>query len=113
MVHISDLYTHTREIFGQILGHFFGQRRDKHPFLSLHPLVYFRNKIVYLPVGGLYGYFGVKKAGGADYLFGGLGGMFLFKGAGSGAYKNRLIYMVVKFVEFSGRLSKADGRRNP
>ena len=109
MVHIPYLYAHAREIFGKILGHFFGEGGNKHPFLSLHPLVYFRNEIVDLPVGGLDGYLGIEQTGRTDYLLGHLRGAFPFKGTGGGADKNGLIYMVVKFVEIQRAV--VEGRR--
>ena len=82
MVHISDLYTHTREIFSQILGHFLvSVVTSTRSFRSTRSFISETRSSI-CPSVGFTVISGVKKAGGADYLLGGLGGMFLSKGPG-------------------------------
>ena len=59
VVHVPHPDAVALQVAGQVLGHFFRQGGDQHPLLLLHPQVDFGNQIVDLPVGGLYGDFGV------------------------------------------------------
>ena len=60
----------TREVFGQLFGHPFGQGGDKDTLVAFYTNAYFVHEVVDLVLAGAYFNHRVEQAGGADDLFG-------------------------------------------
>ncbi len=67
---IADFEIVLRQVFGEVFGHFLGQRGDEHPALLCHNLAAFGHEVVDLMRGRADFHRRINEAGGADDLFG-------------------------------------------
>ena len=115
-MHVADLDALFVQVFGQVLGHAFGQRGDQCAEARIRgDTAHLVQQIVDLHVHGADFDLRVQQAGGADHLFGknAAGLLDLPGSAGVAETKTDCGRMASHSSNFSGRLSMQDGRRKP
>ena len=105
---------HLEQVVGQVLGHLLGERGDQHPVAAFGPLVDLRQQVVDLALGRLDDDLGVDQAGRAHDLLDDLASSARSpsrRAWPTGRWSGRRVR--THSSKRSGRLSAAEGSRNP
>ena len=99
VVHIAHADARGFEVIGQVLRHFFGERRHEHALLFGGADIDLGHQIVELSLGGTHRDLGVEQAGGSDDLLRHDLTFFQLQVAGRRADEYRLVDVVIEFVK--------------
>ena len=102
VVHVTGFNAGRRQVFGQILGHFFRQCRDESPLPHVNFCVDFGDQIIDLPFNRPDENFGIQQSGRADDLLGKLTCPFTLVLAGRGRNINALVNPLRKLFKLQG-----------
>ena len=106
VVHIAHLDPRLGEVFGEILRHFLGQRRDQHALIARRPLVDLPNEIVDLPRHGAHFDSRIEQTRGTDDLLHDLVGVVALIVRRGGGDIDRLPHPLLKLREFERAVVK-------
>ena len=99
MVHILGFDAVFLQVFGQVLGHFDRQRRDKRALAALDAGADLAQQVLDLALDRAHDDQRVQQAGGADDLLGHTGGVFALIRARRGRDKDLLVDLVLKLLK--------------
>ena len=109
VVHIPRPDAGSRQVLGQILGHFLGQRGHEGALVFGGAVVDFADQIVDLPLHRPYKNLGIQQAGGSNDLLGQLACAFALPGSGGRRHVYALVNAREEFVK--GERPVVIGRR--